>query len=392
MSIAPGKRAPRRLAHVVFFPAAAVYGALLPPLSLAVMTGLAPPVPGLLDGLGHAHEMLFGFALAVVAGYLLGPQPGRRLSWLLALWLAGRVGFLAAPANLLSALVNAGFALTVAALVAPKFLGAAKKMRNQAFAPVLVGISAMASLAQIARLRSNGTAGHLLMLEAVLLFALLALFMGGRIIAAAAAGQRYQQGENMNVRVQPRLEGALMLGLGLAVLLLPLPAARLPTALLLAACALVAAARLLRWRLWQCHGRPDLTALAVGYGWLAAGLGLLAAALLTDQLRSAALHAITVGGLGSLMLGVMARVAMLRTSRDPAHSIPVLAGAGLLSAAALARVAAGLPLPVSLELLWVSAGCWGLAFAMLATLLARLPGTAARSPATRLPHAPAQPK
>jgi len=213
MIVGRGSRDKRRVAHQVFFPVAAVYGALLPPVSLAVMSGLAPGLPGLADGAGHGHEMLFGFALAVVAGYLLGPQPRRRLAALLALWIAGRVAFLAAPGNALGALINAGFAVAVAALVAPKFLGAAKKMRNQAFAPVVVGISVLATLAQIARLLHAGAAEHVLLVEAVLLFALLALFMGGRIIAAAAAGQRYKQGEKMDVRVQPRLEGALIAGI-----------------------------------------------------------------------------------------------------------------------------------------------------------------------------------
>ena len=372
MIVGRGSRDKRRVAHQVFFPVAAVYGALLPPVSLAVMSGLAPGLPGLADGAGHGHEMLFGFALAVVAGYLLGPQPRRRLAALLALWIAGRVAFLAAPGNALGALINAGFAVAVAALVAPKFLGAAKKMRNQAFAPVVVGISVLATLAQIARLLHAGAAEHVLLVEAVLLFALLALFMGGRIIAAAAAGQRYKQGEKMDVRVQPRLEGALIAGITSAVVLVPLPYGRVPAAWVLAGCAAVAMVRLLRWRLWQCRGRPDLAALAVGYGWIAAGLALLGAALLAGRMETVALHAITVGGLGSLMLGVMARVALLRVDRDPARSVPVLAGAALLSAAALARVAAGFPLAAAGGLLWASAWCWSLAFAMLAVTLARV--------------------
>lgn len=372
MTVGPGSRDTRRVAHQVFFPAAAIYGAVLPPVSLAVMIGLVPGLPGLANGAGHGHEMLFGFALAVVAGYLLGPQPRARLNALLALWIAGRVAFLAAPGNTLGALLNAAFAVAVAALVAPKFLGAAKKMRNQAFAPVVLGIGAMATLAQIARLMHAGAAEHVVLVEAVLLFALLALFMGGRIIAAAAAGQRYKQGEKMDVRVQPRLEGALLIGIAAAVVLVPLEQARIPAAGVMAGCAAVAMVRLLRWRLWECHGRPDLAALAVGYGWIAAGLAMLGAALLAGRMQTVALHAITVGGLGSLMLGVMARVALLRVTRDPARSVSVLAGAVLLSAAALARIAAGFPLAAAGDLLWTSAWCWSLAFAMLAATLARL--------------------
>ena len=66
------------MAHAWFFPAAALYATLLLPLSVAGLLGVLPMPPGLAQPLGHAHELLFGYALAVVAGYLLGPQPQPR--------------------------------------------------------------------------------------------------------------------------------------------------------------------------------------------------------------------------------------------------------------------------------------------------------------------------
>src|SRR5690606_357933 len=56
-------------AHNWFFPAAALYAAIVLPLSLQIMLTQPGWLPGLATGLGHGHEMLFGFALAVIAGY-----------------------------------------------------------------------------------------------------------------------------------------------------------------------------------------------------------------------------------------------------------------------------------------------------------------------------------
>jgi len=76
------KANPRRplAGNTLFFPAAAVYAVFVLPASVLSMTGIASGLPGLDSPAGHAHEMLFGFALAVVAGNQLGALVGRRLA------------------------------------------------------------------------------------------------------------------------------------------------------------------------------------------------------------------------------------------------------------------------------------------------------------------------
>src|SRR5690606_38861221 len=130
------------MAHAWFFPAAALYATLLLPLSVAGLLGVLPMPPGLAQPLGHAHELLFGYALAVVAGYLLGPQPQPRCLALLGCWLAARLLYLAYPGSLLAGLAAALFAAGLAWQVLPRFLGAAKKWRNQSVAP-MVGLLAL---------------------------------------------------------------------------------------------------------------------------------------------------------------------------------------------------------------------------------------------------------
>src|SRR5690606_21218981 len=77
------------------------------------------------------------------------------------------------------------------------------------------------------------------------------------------------------------------------------------------------AIRLLRWPAWLCADRPDLLVLLVGYAWLALGLILTGLAVAGLWPVSAVLHSITVGALGSLTFGVMARTRLSHRFRDP---------------------------------------------------------------------------
>lgn len=74
-------------AYRVFFPAASAYAAVAVPLSVLAMTG--DGISTGLVGSGHAHEMLFGFALALIAGYTLGPIKPLKLFLLLTITCTG---------------------------------------------------------------------------------------------------------------------------------------------------------------------------------------------------------------------------------------------------------------------------------------------------------------
>lgn len=338
----------------LFYPAAALYAAFFLPLSVAVM----PPA-------WHAHELLFGYALAVVAGNQLGPARPRRIALLFALWLAARAAFLLAPEGRLALLANAAFALGLALQVAPRLLRAAKKMRNRVLPAVLVALCAAA----IARSFGAGV-----LLGAVMLFAMLMLFMGGRILAPAIAGQLQRQGERLEARVQPRLEAALMIGAGVAAVASFAPEAHPLAAAASGAAGLLAAARMVRWRAWRLRGRPDLLCLGAGYAWLALGLLALAAAFALGRGLPEAIHVVTVGALGTLTFNVMASTWLLRARADPARSATIVRGTLLLAAATVARAAAALaPWPWLL----VGALCWSAAFALLFALFV---SRAARGP------------
>ena len=332
-----------------FYPAAALYAALVLPLSVLAVGTLGPQ--------WHAHEMLFGFALAVVAGNQLGTLTGWRLYLILAAWAAARVAVLIVPDSLLSDGVNIFFASVLALQAAPRLLGAAKKWRNQALPSTLLALCASVVAIHL---------GWNALIPAVLLFALLMLFMGGRLVAPAVAGQLERQGVRLAARVQPRVEGALIVAMALAVASSLFWTAHVLLGISCVAAGALATVRLWRWRLWALRGRPDLICLASGYAWLALGLALYGAGVLAGRHETAALHFITVGALGTLTFNVMALAWLLRARRDPARSAIVVWGTVLIAGAVLAR-AAGQYVPAALA--------WSAAFALLVALFAVTPRT-----------------
>jgi uncharacterized protein involved in response to NO len=362
-------------AHTVFFPAAAAYAILVLPAAVVSMTGEATLLPGLATPSRHAHEMLFGFALAVLAGHQLGPSALPRLAALLGLWAAARTLSLFAPQTIAAGAANAAFAVWLAALLAPRLLGAAKKLRNRSLPIVLAAICASSVAFQIASRASSDAAERTVLTVAVMLFAWLMLFMGGRLIAPAVAGQLYRQGAPLDARVQPRIEAGLIFAMAVAVAAASAGGPWLEglAALAMAAAGLLAAVRLARWRLWALRGRPDLLCLAAGYAWLAIGLVLYGAALATRRHEAAALHVIAVGSLGTLTLNVMAMMSQLKARRDPARARLPVWGTVLIAVATLARALADFAGPDPRAMLLLAALCWSGAFALLLILLLRTP-------------------
>jgi len=358
---------PPVLPQLLFFPAAALYAATVLPWSVLSMTGLLAGPGSLSSGPGHAHEMLLGYALAVVAGHQLPPRPLPRVLLLFGSWALARAAFVAWP-GIAASILDAVFIAALGMHVAPRLFRAAKKLRNQALPGVLAGLCA-AGIAYESAASLGGAATPSIVTAVVLLLAALMLFMGGRIIAPAAAGQFHRQGRSLAARVQPRIEGSLMLAMAVAVLAAVVPPLETLMRAACAVAAVLAMVRLLRWRLWACRRRADLLCLGAGYGWLALGLGAIAVAGAGSG-RAAALHVVTVGALGTLTFNVMGAAMLRRLRLDPADE-PLLAwGTVAIGAATVARVAAAHAPAFRVELLVVSAACWTAAFLALSWLMA----------------------
>ncbi len=362
-AVHPPVKRRKKPASSYLFPLAAAYAVLILPWStLALLLGVPAPA-GLNSVFGHAHELLIGYAMLVVAGYLLGPLEGRKVLLLISVWLLARIGFLFFPGGFLALTGALAVAGLTAAWVVPRFTRSAKKWRNKTTAPLLIILCGSLVFAA-----QPTWQGQTVVLELLLGLALLMFFMGGRIIAPAVAGHLLRQQRTLQARVQPNIEGAVLIILFVVLALYPLPYlyTEVLAGGLLLLCGLLTAIRLLRWQLWYCRDRADLLLLGAGYAWLAVGLCLLGCALLFKlALLSAGIHALTVGALGTLTLTVMARTQLIQRYRDPnARPLSHLAGV-LINCAALLRVIPSIIGQQSSFYLLSSALLWMISFLLL---------------------------
>lgn len=349
----------------LFFPAAATFSAIIVPSWILALQGWIN-IPG---PYWHGHEMLFGYALAVVSGYLITRISPMMLGGLFLSWFAARLAALGMIGHsLIAALPGLVFVGLVIYLVAPPFLRAAKKPENRVFGPLFIAMGACELTYQLAAAKVIPGVESITLLITVDLFALLLLLMGGRIIAPAMAGHFYRSGWFLAARVQPRLErAAIVLMIGMIVLDLIPKAAPVAGVFALGA-GVVTAIRTWRWQIWRVLDQSHLWTLGLGYGWLALGLGLKGLTqIFGDTLDlTEALHGITVGALGTLTLVVMARTRLQRSRQGLEYFSDIGTAALLVSFAALLRL--GAPLVGSeytLWLLWISAVAWLFAFSLL---------------------------
>jgi uncharacterized protein involved in response to NO len=360
-----------------FFLAAGLLAVLSLLLWLGLLFGLIAP-PSYLPGSNwHAHEMLFGYTAAVIAGFLLTaarnwsgmPTPtGAVLGSLVALWLAARLApWLGAPALLIAALDVAFFPALALSLWRPLWHG--PNPSNRLFLGIFGGFT-LASL--LVNLDGAGLApglavrGQRLMLDLVIV---VMLVVGGRVMPffTRAAIEGAQPATRMWVDALIFAAVLTMLGLHLAA-----PASA--TASMLAGLAAILAgllqlARLAGWHDRRVWTRPMLAVLYSGFLWLSAGLildGLAAFGLLPPSI---AIHAITTGAIGVLTLGMMARVTLGHTGREMQASRLTVLAFVLINIAALLRSPAALIAPEHYRDWLLAAGlCWIGAFALFTAI------------------------
>jgi len=328
----------------------------------------------------HAHEMIFGYALAVVAGFFLTAVPswtGRRpvsgmlLAVLFALWLAARLasGFSAYLPPLLVAIPELAFIGMLAALVGQALLSGWSK-RNFVFLPVLAALFAAAALyhAEAGGLTKRTLqAGHLLGLDSLLL---LITVVGGRIVPAFTTNALRREGEaHLPRAADGRDVAAIVTVILVAVSDFVAPGSAVTGWLCLAAAA-SAALRMIGWRTTRVFGAPILWILHLAYAWLAVGFLLKFFALVTGAFSEiTAIHALSVGAIGSMTLGVMTRAALGHTGRALQVGSAIALAYGMVSAAAVIRVGGPVLVPgLYNETMLVSGMLWVAAFALFVAI------------------------
>ncbi len=323
----------------------------------------------------HAHEMLFGYVTAALAGFLLTAAPGwtRRppiaggpLALLAAVWVSGRAAiWLSAyltPA--LVAVIDLSFLALLFGLVFTTLTAGSK--RHLIFLGVLVILFAANAMVHLERLGLTGdtaTAGHLLALDT---YIVLIAVIGGRVVPAFTRNALRRDGDDDPLPPRPWLDGLAILSV-LAMLAAGQVAAddALPGWLAVIA-ALINGLRLIGWQGWRIFDRPIVWILHLGYAWLVVGLAFKGLAQLSDTVDGAtALHALSVGAIGSMTLGIMTRAGLGHTGRALKVAPAIIFAYLLLSAAAVVRIGGPMWLDEFRQAAMVTAGAgWCVAFAL----------------------------
>ena len=362
-----------------FFLLAAVWAALAIPIWLVAYTTRIVVPSAFPPLIWHAHEMIFGFAAATVAGFLLTaipnwtgrmPLQGWPLAILVMLWLAGRVAVLlsALIGSPLAAIADLSFPATFLVVVAREIL-AGRNWRNL---PMLGALLLLLLGNLLVHLDALGIAGTAELGNRIGIGTLLTLIslVGGRIVPSFTRNWLAKNRPEISPPASAGrwdLAALVTTGLGLAVWIFA-PDAEVARWAELAVGAAVAW-RLSRWRGVSTMREPLVLILHVGYGWLAFGLLLLSVNGFYTLLPStAALHALTVGAIGTMTLAVMTRASLGHTGRL------LSAGPGTTSIYLLVTLSAILRIAVPLagsrmSLMYTLAGsAWCAAFGLFAIL------------------------
>ncbi len=339
----------------------------------------------------HIHEMLFGFVMAAIGGFLLTaipnwtgrpPVAGYLLAVLAGLWLLGRIAC-SVSADLpawLAILMDLSFpgALLV---VAAREIIAGRSWRNL---PITALLAAFVLADLLMHLESIGVSvpGGLGWRLALVVPILLISVIGGRIIPNFTRNWLLKRdGRRLPAPSDSADTAALdVLHAGL-ILWAVFPESRL-IGLILITSAGLNGWRLLRWVGLATIAEPLLFILHLAYGWLVLGVALLGLSLFGIGVPLAsAIHALTAGAIGTMIIAVMPRVTLGHTGRELTADRPTVAIFVLITAAAIMRVAASWNTSAMILLVALSGACWIGAFGLFEfiygpMLLARRPGDA----------------
>lgn len=360
-----------------FFLAAGLWACLSMALWISVLVGAAE-LPTVFDPVAwHFHELLFGFVAAAIAGFLLTAIPnwtgrlpiqGWPLGSLALLWLLGRVAVAlsAWTGPAIAMAVDLSFLIAFAAVVGREIV-AGRNWRNMPVLVVLVLLIAANAMIHAGAFAQPGweAVGKRLAISVIVM---LISLIGGRIIPSFTTNWlRRQNADALPVAFNRFDMGTLAVSV---VALATWIATDLNTisgsALLIAAVA--HAVRLARWRGVATHKEPLLWILHIGYAWLPVGLALLGVAAWRPSLSTTAIHALTVGAMGTMILAVMTRASLGHSKRELTAGYGTLAVYILILMAAMARCAAPFLGPGYAAALDVAGGAWIAAFALFVVL------------------------
>jgi uncharacterized protein involved in response to NO len=358
-----------------FFLLSGLFAMLVMALWVLALHGVGPASLPANIIMWHGHEMMVGFAMAAIAGFLLTavatwtdrpPLSGSRLGWLAAAWLSGRCVMLFAGALPLAvvALLDMLFPLLLVVFVAQEIIGGGSR-RNYPIIGITVLLGSFNLFYHFGAFAGVADAQRIAVYLLISLVLLLITVIAGRIVPNFTANWMRARGEDnlpVNHVLTDRATILLTVLSGVAISVAPMSVA---TGAIALAAAFAHGARLSRWRGLATVQEPLLFALHIAYLWLPVGYALTALSVFSAVLPpTAALHALTMGAIGSMVLAVTTRVALAHTGR-PLHAARLTVIAYLLfTLAVVVRVFSPLLAFDYLSMIDVSALGWSLSFAI----------------------------
>lgn len=333
-----------------FFLAGALFAAALPLTIVASMSsGAAVGEPyGAIAY--HGHEMVFGFLAAIISGFLLTAVPnwtgrfpvvGSRLAAVFTLWAAGRVAMIAAGTIGMSAaaIIDVSYLIVFDFMIGREIL----KGRNWRNLPVAVavGLLAIGNILWHAH-ALGGIAPQFGARWGLAVVAMLIALIGGRITPSFTRNWLMRSGRAAGSAAAGPLDSLSLAWTGgtLAYWLIDADGAAVSAALFVSAALHIA--RLARWRGWRAAAEPLVAILHIGYLWLPISLAMLgaSAAFPSSLSLSTALHSLTAGAAGVMILAVTTRATLGHTGRPLTADAATIAIFALVNLGAILRVAA----------------------------------------------------
>jgi len=361
-----------RLGFRPFFLAGSTLALLAIPLWLAAFFGLFAdwqPTGGWLAW--HRHEMVFGFAVAIIAGFLLTAVQtwtgrvglsGKPLIALTAVWFAARLGWLLDLPPLILLPLELAFLPAVAVLMAQS-LWAVKQSRNYPVVLVLSLLAAADAVVMAGLVTTNEDWQLRGVLAALWLMIALIGLIGGRVIPFFT-----QRGLRKPTAIAPwpLLDNALLIGTLLLAVCYALGLGNTPQLGLAGLLIVIATGHGVRWLRWHDVGLwrvPLLWSLYLAYLWLIVGmLGVALWHLGVLTTISPAFHALTMGAVSGMILAMIARVTLGHTGRPLQEPAAMSLAFTLFHVGVAVRVFGVMGWPI--VALCVAASCWALAFAL----------------------------
>lgn len=324
----------------------------------------------------HSHEMLFGFAGAVIVGFLLTAVQtwtgqtgvkGAKLAFLFSLWLIARLGLIFSTPSYLWMIVDCAWIVVATIFLAIPIIRV-KQWRNVFFIPVLMMFTLLNVKYHLMVLKVIPDDLKATALATLTIIAAVVLVVGGRVIPFfTSRGTKTATITRISV-----IEYAALIPIWILLIVTIYPG--VVSSSLLAIVYIIAAVtnliRFCRWRSNKAMRVPLLWSLHAAYLSLILGLAWLGGSYLNNNMSpTIGIHLIAIGGIGAMILAMMARVSLGHTGRKLQVGRWMTIAFMSLSGSLLTRTLLVVLMPISvLDAYVISAILWVIAFTIFTVI------------------------